>query len=301
MKILLRSCFISGEDKQENVLTNIVKMRESGLGFEQDTDRRIWEYIQDFVGKYHHPPSLRELRDFFGALNADEVVNRVEHLASLRGRHQGAFLQYLETKAEDRRKVLVSDMFSEAGNILRSGIQIKGQRGEPDRILQGPVDALNYVIDNSREIVAPTTGHLLSGTVNEDVEDFLEEYRRTRDDPKAGKGQPTGIGQIDEVFPGAKPHELWIHAAYTGGMKSTFMVNWAYNNAMWIILLWPTNYIQGVGKDGSTWDVHLSHYNIRDFCRLNILDYRCQPAGHFQYHGLVLRGMRDRSREGKPA
>lgn len=232
MKILLRSCFVHADDDPKHAVTNVLKLRESGLGFEQETDQRIWEWIQNFLGKYHHAPTLTDIRSFFGAVNSDDIVNRLEHLGTVRPRVQGSFIEHLEIKAEDRRKVLVADMLSEAGNILRTGIQIKGERGQPDRDLRGPIDAVNFVIDHSREIVAPTTGQMLSGTVNEDVEDFLAEYRRTRDDPRSSKGQPTGIGQIDEVLPGAKRHELWVHAAFTGGMKSTFIINWAYNLAV---------------------------------------------------------------------
>jgi len=231
MKILLRSCFMSGGDEEKHVIQNITQLRESGLGFEQETDSRIWDYITEFTGKYHHPPSLTDIRGFFQGQNADEVINRSEYLAQQKPRIQGGFLQHLEAKAKERRTIRVADILSEAGNILRTGVQIKHPRGETE-ILQGPVDTINYIMDNSREIVAPTTGQMLSGTVNDDVADFMSEYRRTRDDPSAGKGQLTGIAQIDDKLPGAKRHELWIHAAFTGGMKSTFIINWAYNQAV---------------------------------------------------------------------
>lgn len=231
MKILLRSCFKHGEDKEKHVLQNITHLRESGLGFEQETDARIWDYITEFVANYQHPPSLSDIRGFFAAQQADEVINRAEYLAQQRPRTGGSFLQHLGHKAEERRTVRVAELLSEAGNILRTGIQIK-EKGGKATVLQGPISAVNYIVDRSREIVAPTTGQMLSGTVNDDVDDFLAEYERVRDDPTAGKGQLTGIGQIDAKLPGAKRHELWIHAAFTGGMKSTFIINWAYNQSV---------------------------------------------------------------------
>jgi hypothetical protein len=229
MKLLLRSCFKGAGDEEAHVLQNIVRMRESGLGFEQETDIVLWEFVADFVGKYHHSPTIADLRTYFGSINSEEVVNRIEYLGSLRPRAQGGFLLYLEQKAEERRKIRVRDILSEAGNILTTGVKIQEKGEREPTLLKGPREAISYVLDQSREIIAPTTGHTLSGTVNEDVEDFLEEYRRARDDPSSGKGCATGIEQIDEFLPGAKPHELWIHAAFTGGMKSTFIINWAYN------------------------------------------------------------------------
>ena len=57
--------------------------------------------------------------------------------------------------------------------------------------------------------------------------------REWRSDPLAGIGQFCGIEQIDSAIRGAKKQELWLHAAFTGGLKSTFAMNWAYNQAVY--------------------------------------------------------------------
>jgi len=46
------------------------------------------------------------------------------------------------------------------------------------------------------------------------------------------EGYKSALKQMDDVLSGARRCELWIHAAFTGGMKSTFMLNWAYNQAV---------------------------------------------------------------------
>ena len=74
--------------------------------------------------------------------------------------------------------------------------------------------------------------HLREGNVNL-ITDFAEEYLRVEADPLAGVGQYTGIEQLDTSIRGAKRQELWLHAAFTGGMKSTFTINWAYNQAVY--------------------------------------------------------------------
>lgn len=227
MKVLLRSCFMHGQDEEKHILQNISKLRESGLEFDLETDRRLWDYIKEFVGKFQHPPKLVTIRQYFEHTRNDEVVNRIEYLASITPRTQGGFVTYMETKADDRRMRRVNEILSEAGVILTTGT--KKVDGRKEILLKGPHDALSYIIENSRDVVAPTTGQVLSGIVNADMNDFLDEVDRARTDPLAGRGQQTGIGQIDACLPGSKRHELWIHAAFTGGMKSTFMVNWAYN------------------------------------------------------------------------
>jgi hypothetical protein len=82
--------------------------------------------------------------------------------------------------------------------------------------------------------VTPTSSARLSGEITLDGEDFRLEYDRVKNDPMAGVGQFTGIEQLDMALRGAKRYELWTHAAFTGGLKSTFALNWAYNQAVYM-------------------------------------------------------------------
>ena len=41
------------------------------------------------------------------------------------------------------------------------------------------------------------------------------------------------IQQMDEAIGGARDGELWVHAAFAGHLKTTFALNWAYNQAIW--------------------------------------------------------------------
>ena len=230
MKVLLRSCFMHGQDEEKHILQNISKFRDSGLEYDQDTDTKLWTYIKDFVGKFQHPPDLVTIRSYFENTRQGEVVDRLEYLASVTPRTQGNFVAHLEQKADERRMRRVGEILSDASTVLTTGITRKEGRNEV--MLKGPRDAIGYIIENSRDVIAPTTGQVLSGIVNADRDQFIEEVTRAREDPLAGRGQQTGIGQIDDHLPGSKRHELWIHAAFTGGMKSTFMVNWCYNQAV---------------------------------------------------------------------
>jgi hypothetical protein len=88
------------------------------------------------------------------------------------------------------------------------------------------------------------------------------------------------------------------HVPYSVGLS---IIDWAYHNTSWVIALWPTNYVHGTGKDGNRLEVPLSHYEQVDFIRYRVLEFRQQPAGQFYYNGVVLRGLRDRSKEATPA
>jgi hypothetical protein len=88
-------------------------------------------------------------------------------------------------------------------------------------------------LDKSHAIVTPTLGARLSGEVTHDGSDFRRDYEKIKADPLAGVGQHTGLDQMDAALNGARKHELWIHAGFTGHCKSTLMMNWAYNQAIW--------------------------------------------------------------------
>ncbi|MDB4278221.1 DnaB helicase C-terminal domain-containing protein [Deltaproteobacteria bacterium] len=233
MKVLLRSTFlIDPMDSEDQFLQNYQNLQASGLGFDNAGDNAVWTYIQDFVTAYRHIPDYTTISAHFGHLGALEVSDRLEHLRVLPSKSRGDFVRRLEERADERRVRLVADMLKEAGHIVSQGIEIDDGKGNKT-LLRGPIDAIRFIMDKGHDVVTPTTGQRLSGNVTQDGEDFIKEYDRVKNDPLAGIGQFTGIAQIDNAIRGAKRHELWTHAAFTGGLKSTFMLNWAYNQAVW--------------------------------------------------------------------
>lgn len=234
MKTLLRSTFAARpEDDPSLLFRNVQALRDSGLSFEGSVEHEvIWQYIQDFVQQHHHVPDQATLQGHFTYLAEQEVVDQVEALATIPAKTRGNFLAYMEEKVDASRTRQVAEILREAAQIVEVGITIKQGRDE-DRILRGPVDAIRHVLDRGHEVVMPSTGVRLSGEVTSDTENFKAEYERVETDPFAGIGQYCGIEQIDNALRGAKRQELWTHAAFTGGLKSTFAINWAYNQAVY--------------------------------------------------------------------
>lgn len=232
MKTLLRSTFCDRpSDDTTLFLRNAQALRDSGLGFDIPEDAVIWTYIQDFIGQHHHVPDSATVRGHFERAVQVPVLDRLDVLCIEKPRTQGNFIRLLETKVEDRRIRVVSEMLSEAARIVSTGITVK--EGREDKILKGPTHAVRYLLDRSYEVITPVSGEKLSGDVTSDGDSFLEEYERVENDPLAGIGQYTGIRQIDEALKGAKRGELWTHAAFTGGLKSTLAINWHYNQAVY--------------------------------------------------------------------
>lgn len=236
MKILLRSTFVadpkdSSPAQMEELLRNYSQLYASGLGFETPEDLPLWEEIKNFVRTFNHVPDISSLRSHFKLRGEDTVLQRLDDLSALQVLVKGDFTTRLKTKAEERQTRQVAELLKEASEIAVSGREFRN--GREVKTLKGPIDAVRHVLDRSHAIVAPVLGTKISGEVLGDGEDFKTEYLRVAADPLAGIGQHTGIGQMDTALNGAKTYELWIHAAFTGGMKSTTELNWAYNQAVW--------------------------------------------------------------------
>lgn len=235
MKTLLRSTFVaSPNDKPDLLIRNYLDLVSSGLGFDAPADIAIWGFIQRFFQAHNHVPEYSTLVLHFKHAREDTVLDRLEELRALSSRGQGDFKARLEIIAEDRRIRVVSELLKDAAVITSTGMEINlDERGKKTKHLKGPIAAIRYMLDRSHEITTPTLGTRLSGEVTTDGSDFMKEYERVEADPLAGVGQHTGLDQMDATLNGAHRHELWIHAAYTGGMKSTFMLNWAYNQSVY--------------------------------------------------------------------
>ena len=233
MKFLIRSTFIgSPSDDKDLTFRNFLLFDDSGLGFDVPEDVTLWDFVRDFSRTHNHSPDVRTIRSHFEALRKPEPVDRLEIIQTLKPLYKGDFIKRLEERAEDRRVRIVIDLLREAGQIVQTGIEFK--EGKNSKLLRGPVDAVRYLINKSHDVVTPTSSARLSGEVIGDGVDFRIEYDRVENDPTAGIGQFTGIRQLDQALRGAKKYELWTHAAFTGGLKSTFMLNWAYNQAIYM-------------------------------------------------------------------
>lgn len=234
MKILLRSCFVVNpkHDQKDILLRNVQALRDSNLGFEHAEDIVLWTYIQEFVSRHSHVPDITTLISHFEKKRESTVVERLRNLEDQKPLLQGDFVNRVEEKSEERRSRLWGDTLRDAATISSVGLTVKDKRGK-ETPYRGTLDSVQYVIQKSHALVTPTFGSALSGEVTSDGDSFLEDYNKVANDPTAGIGFFTGLEQMDRALKGAKKQELWIHAAFTGGMKSTTAINWAYNLSVW--------------------------------------------------------------------
>lgn len=233
MKDLLRSIFIVQNEPPDVLTEHFHALDASGLSFDIPEDQTIYDFCKDFILAQHHPPHVSTLRGHFERNRELTVVDRLEEVMLTKPiLTKGDFEFQVNLRSEERRKRIVSTLLKEAEEILTRGL-VKQEKGKPSEVILGPHAAMQYLMDKAHDVMTPITGNRLSGEVTGDAEDFLAEYQRVKADPLAGLGQMTGFKEIDETLKGAKKQELWIHAAFTGGGKSTFMLNWVYNQAVY--------------------------------------------------------------------
>jgi len=218
MKSLLRSLFVADAgDSDQLILRNYQLFNGSGLGFDVPEYNSIWAFIQEFVRAHSHVPNLTTIRSHFEHAKEDTVLDQLRHLEGLPARTKGDFQRVLEDKANDRRQRLWAETLKEGSVITMTGMEVT--EGREKKILKGPVQSARYVVEKAHDIVAPTIGGRLSGEVTKDGVAVKAEYDLVESDPLAGIGQFAFLDQMDRALAGAKRHELWIHAAFTGGMK----------------------------------------------------------------------------------
>lgn len=218
-------------DREDLFQRNYMHLLESGLGFETQEDDLIWTFIKDFFSRHTHVPTLQTIRTHFARIKEMEVVDRVETVANFPALTRGDFVRHLEEKAEDRRSRLVLENLKTSAKIVETGLEIRD--GKKKTFLKGAVDACRFFNDMSHSIVAPTLGAKLSGDLIADTAGFKEHYERVEADPQYGVGCHSGLEQMDKVLNGARKGELWVHAGFTGSMKSSTALHWAYVQAIY--------------------------------------------------------------------
>jgi len=233
MKQLLRSMFVHGpDDDRAAAFHNYRRFVEVDLAFEEADDQAIWTYLHNFYRTNSEAPDLESIRAHFSMAGEISMTDYLEELRALKPAYGGNFTQKVEQKAQDRRVRLVEEALTESSTILTKGIVDRNKKGE-ERKLFGPFEAVNRFMERAQKVVAPTFGGNLTGEIIHDTETFRERYLRVESDPFFGVGYATPLDRINEYISGARRKELWIHAAFSGGLKSTLALNWAHYQAIY--------------------------------------------------------------------
>lgn len=231
MNRILRSVITVGSvPDAEEALANWHKLQEHNLSYPDEEDARLHKYLSDFYGQMAAPPDYLIVKDYFEKQDDIEVVNRLEEISKAQHYIRTNFLSIVRSEQEQQQLKAFVLACRDAANIAEHGRNIdKPINGK--KVLRGVPDAMGWMFDRMSGFSHFESGEKLEGFVEEDADEFLEEYElSTRSNVYTGRNI-FGLDPIDDACEGHKSGEFWVHCAYPGELKTSLALNYAYNNA----------------------------------------------------------------------
>lgn len=229
MRRVLRSILECDQEiAQENLIRNFLLLQDAvdkkQLELVRPEDQQIVRFARAYLRQHSEMPSLSSVTDHFQREGALEVVERLKGLPAEAPYARTNFFHLVRTIQQEQLDAKGIDLLRRTADIVVKGRQDK-VTGEQQK---GFDSALQYFMRESQalRIDEQTQIHADIRTEGELVK---EEYRRAEADKASALGVLCGIPAIDEACGGVKRGELWIHAAFTGQLKTTFALNWSYN------------------------------------------------------------------------
>jgi replicative DNA helicase len=224
MKGLLRSVIdLEGGIAQENLIQNFQKLCASKIEWTQPADQRVFDFLKMFFHQRFELPSKQVLSDFFDAKKDYEAVERLKDFEGVTPYIKGNYAHLLATLVEEQNKVRALLFLKEAQEIITKGLLIDDEKK------QGLRDGILHFTQKAHSLLVSDHSSIIEGNLVEDGQAVWEEYQQAKADKALAWGKFTGLNNIDRIIKGIRRGELWIHAAYTGGLKTTFALNWALN------------------------------------------------------------------------
>jgi replicative DNA helicase len=95
--------------------------------------------------------------------------------------------------------------------------------------LQGLEDGVKHFMSLAHSLIVNDYKSKTQGNLRQDGDQVMTDYLLAKANRAIAWGRFCGLNAIDSYVRGIKKGELWIHAASTGEGKTTFALNWCYN------------------------------------------------------------------------
>lgn len=227
-KRLLRSVLdISGTPSAENLRVNFRRLSESSFEWKDASDGAIYKFVLGYFQHHLDCPSLRVVQDYFEEKNEIEVLERLKDIAAAEVYERTPYLHTLNQLLENQNTYKASAVIKDAGDIVMKGMTF-GQGKKAIR-KQGIRDAISFLTESLHPLILEDNVSKTKGDLRADTKAGWEEYQYAKVNKDKSYGCFTGLDKIDRVCHGHKKGNLWLHAAFTGELKSMFALNWGYN------------------------------------------------------------------------
>lgn len=227
MKRLLRGIIDWGGLPPESLAGNFQKLGASNLNWLQPADARIHKFVKDFFSRELNLPSGRILVDFFTRTDDIEVVERLKGIKDADAYEGSNYSFVLKGLLEDQHRQTLLTVLKETQEVAQRGLVI-GEGKKKTRI-EGVKEAVLYFQKKSVELLTADSNAKTRGNIRESTEEAWADYLAAEANPGKSLGSVMGLLTIDEACRGLKGGELWLHAAYTGELKTVWGLNWSYH------------------------------------------------------------------------
>lgn len=224
MSALLRSILdFDGGVSQENLTQNFQKLLESRLDWTRPDDKKLYEFAKGYFLSHLEMPSRETVKDYFEREKDLETVERLKDLERLPPYIKSNYSHLLSGTLEEQNRIKAAALFKEAETIVTKGLIIDNEKHV------GVKAAIAHFNAGAHLLLSPDKNAKLRGNLRADGQPVWDEYQLAKTNKDLVWGKFTGLNNIDQICHGIKRGELWIHAAYTGELKTTFALNWCYN------------------------------------------------------------------------
>lgn len=226
MKSILRSVIDTDSlISQENLTLNFQRLLAAKLEWTQPADQRIFDFVQQFFGARLEIPSKQTLVDYFEAKRDQEGLERIKDIEASPSYIRTNFAHLVSSTIEEQNKIRAITLLKEAQEIITKGLVIDKEKK------QGLREGIMHFSSSAHGLLVTEFASKIRGTLNDHDEGqaVWDAYQYAKVNKELAWGKFCGLNSIDKVMHGIKKGELWLHAAYTGELKTTFALNWAYN------------------------------------------------------------------------
>jgi len=214
----------------EAILENFNRVLRINLSPANAQEKTVFEFVLKHLYQWTEAPEWKFIQNHFeeaGDPDIAQFVGNLPDIDTLTGSSFEATCRQVFRQQQEREATM---LLGTAQKILSVGVE---EREGRKRVLRkGLNDAMEYLYAGVAGLMVAEGGQELAGDSIASGETVVANYYAAKADPNKGVGRIAGIEEIDLICRGGKPGELWTHAAFTGELKTTFALNWAYRTAV---------------------------------------------------------------------
>jgi replicative DNA helicase len=280
MKGLLRSVIDFGGISQVDMISNFQKLMRSHIEWDQPADTRIFEFLKGYFHSSLEMPAPQTIKDYFEARRDEECRERVGDFEN-HPTHKGTNYTFLlKNTVEEQFRIRAVQYLKEAQEIINKGLVVENEKK------QGLREGINHFVKKAHELISYESDAKIEGDIREDGELIKKMYEEAESNKALAWGKFCGLNGIDKVIRGIKKGEMWVHAAFTGELKTSFSLNWAYNlvtryrsNVLYVTLEMPYEQVSLMIHVMHTSNGKYTDPRSKDYSPCAPLDYDKVKAG----------------------